>query len=260
MTLNSVQPVNTLVFIVEDDKEIADLLALTLKRSGFAVRVFSSTESVLDVILDQRPAVLLLNDSIRTAASHSRSAPDGVQLLHQVVSAPSLKSLRKIMLSTRSTLRDRVNALDSGADDYITTPFATREVIARVRAVLRASATESASALQCGILLADLEARKMWLEDKPLDLTVTEFNMLTYLMRNAGHTISRSTLLAELWPVEKNVENGRVVDVYIHRLREKIEPDPSDPRSLITRRGQGYVLLRPGVIKSLQRGSETRDL
>ncbi|WP_158615484.1 response regulator transcription factor [Acidipila sp. EB88] len=242
MSLNIVNSPGALVYVVEDDDEIARLLAITLARAGFTVRSFSSSTSVLRSAIEQRPAVILLNDSMSKTPSDSTQTPGSMELLRALISEPSLQALRKIMLSIRSTSHARILALDAGADDYLTTPFSPKEVVARVRAVLRAFNTEVTPTLRCGTLLLDLDARRVWLEDRPVEVTTTEFDMLAFLMKHAGRIVSRHALLSELRPLEKKAETVRVVDVYMRRIREKIELNPSNPRLIVTCRGEGYML------------------
>jgi DNA-binding response OmpR family regulator len=225
-----------LIFIVEDEPDVASLIAHTLDNAGFATRVFPDGQHVIEIALQQSPALILLD----------RMLPglDGLQILRSF--EERARGIRKIMLSARGSELDKVHALELGADDYITKPFSPRELVARVRAVLRSSAedVEKPRTLQVGTLVADLEAVEITVDGRAVVCTMTEFNMLVYFMRHPERTVSRDRLLADLWSSRRPIDDSRIIDVYVRRLREKIETDPSNPHRLVTRRGGGYALLK----------------
>jgi two-component system KDP operon response regulator KdpE len=148
-----------------------------------------------------------------------------------------------IVLSALGEEEDKIQALNYGADDYLTKPFGVRELLARVRAVLRRSQDVarpfSETRLICGPLTADFERHVITHHDRPLDLTPTEFNLLAYFMENSGKVLSHQMILRQIWGPEYGQET-EYLRVYVGRLRQKIEPDPGRPRYLRTERGVGY--------------------
>jgi DNA-binding response OmpR family regulator len=216
-----------LVFVIEREEKTAAFLSAILEEAGFMVHLLREKETILQAALNQEPALIILDeaDSLR-----------GLDTLR------SLNSTRKIVLSARTTESEKVQALELGADDYITKPFNARELVARVRAVLRTAQTQlpANKVLSIGSLSIDLDARRAWVSGQELFLTATEFNLLLQFVRHPDRVLSRAELGVNLWPGEK--EGRRIVDVYIRRLRQKIEFDPSHPLKLITCRGDGYML------------------
>ena len=175
------------------------------------------------------------------------SGLDGMEVLHRLESQQRTREIRKIIISARGTELDKVRALELGADDYITKPFSPRELILRIRAVLRSLPGDSDRhrTMQVGDIIADLDARTVTIQNGQVHLTATEYNILVHFMLHAGLTLSRDRILADIWPLSKAIEDSRIIDVYIRRLRERIESDPSNPLRLVTRRGGGYTLLDP---------------
>jgi two-component system, OmpR family, response regulator ResD len=217
-----------LVFVVERDEKSGSSLSAILQEAGFMVRVFPEMANILQAALIQEPALIIL---------------DGVGPLRELDTEMGLQCTRKIVLSARTSEGEKVQALESGADDYITKPFSAREFVARVRAVLRARETQlpAKHVLSVGSLSVDLDARRAWTSAQELFLTATEFNLLLHFMRHPDRVLGRNELEAKLWSGER--EDRRIVDVYIHRLRQKIELDASHPLKLITCRGDGYMLV-----------------
>jgi two-component system phosphate regulon response regulator PhoB len=226
-----------LIFVVEDDKDIASLVGHTLNGAGFATRVFLDGQLVVEAALEQLPALILLDVML--------PGLNGIEVLRCLQSQQRTHSIRKIMLSARGSETGKVQALELGADDYITKPFSPRELVLRIRAVLRClpEDAENHRFIQVGRLVADLDARRVTVDNRELLLTATEFNVLVYFMQHTGCVLSRDRILGDIWPLNRPIEEPRVIDVYVRRLRERIEPDPSNPRTLVTRRGGGYTLL-----------------
>jgi DNA-binding response OmpR family regulator len=233
------QPSATLIFVVEDDKDIASLIAHTVKSAGFATRVFPDGELVFEAALEHLPALILLDVML--------PGLNGMEILACLESQQRTRGIRKIMLSARGSEPDKVHALELGADDYITKPFSPRELILRIRAVLRSSpgAADQHRTIQVGDLVADLDARTVTVQKRQVLLTATEYNLLVYFMLHAGRMLSRDRLLEDIWSSNRPIDEPRIIDVYVRRLRERIEADPSDPHRLVTRRGGGYTLLDP---------------
>jgi DNA-binding response OmpR family regulator len=223
-----------LVFMVEHEQTIPSMLSRALEQAGFIVRTFHEEISLLPAALQQTPALIVLDVALRSA--------EDVALLDAVNAQESLRGTGRIVLSACADEKVKVRALESGADDYITKPFSTREVVARVRAVLRSRQMPSPSnrILRVGNLSADLDARRAWAAERELSLTATEFNLLVHFLRYPDQVVGRKTLQSKLWQKQ---DGQRVVDVYIYRLRQKIEVDPAAPLQLITCRKDGYMLL-----------------
>jgi DNA-binding response OmpR family regulator len=233
------RPLTPLIFVVEDNSDIALLIAHTVKGAGFASRVFLDGQTVVEAAHEQSPALILLDLML--------PGQDGMEILRCLEAQQRTRGIRKIILSARGSELDKVRALELGADDYVTKPFSPRELILRIRAVLRSLPGDSDRhrTLRVGDLVADLDARTVTTQNGTIHLTATEYNVLVHFMLHAGRTLSRDRLIMDLWPSSKSPEESRVIDVYIRRLRERIESDPSDPRKLVTRRGGGYTLLDP---------------
>jgi len=217
-----------LVFVVAREEKTASFLSSTLEDAGFVVRIFHEVATVSQAALNQQPALIIL---------------DSIAPLRELETTGGLSSIRRIVLSACTKESERVHALESGADDYITKPLSARELVARVRAVLRSRQAQPTAntVLNIGNLSVDLDARRAWLSGQELFLTATEFNLLSHLMRYPGQVLVLKDLEAKFWPEEDG--DRRIIDVYIHRLRQKIETDPSHPVRLITCRGDGYMLL-----------------
>jgi len=217
-----------LVFVLEREEKAASLLSAILEEAGFMVHVFHQKETGFEAALHQEPALIILDEAGSLVGLNTLGG---------------LNSTRKIVLSARATEGEKIQALESGADDYITKPFSACELVARVRAVLRTTQTRLPAnhVLSIGSLSIDLDARRAWASEQELFLTATEFNLLLQFMRHPDRVLGRKELGTKLWPGEK--EGRRIVDVYIRRLRQKIEFDPSHPLQLVTCRGDGYMLV-----------------
>ena len=226
---------NQTVFVLEDDSDISRLVQYQLERAGFAVKTYAAIGSILQDAERSRPALFLLDIMV--------PGGDGLDLCRRLRLNPTLSSVPIIFLTARAAENDRVQGLELGADDYITKPFGTRELIARVRAVLRRfERPESAAALST-LNVDDLEidgsAMQLIVKGELIPTTATEFRLLDYLARHPGRVFSRDQLLDAVWGDARFV-TPRSVDVYVRRIREKIEVDPETPRYLKTMRGAGY--------------------
>jgi DNA-binding response OmpR family regulator len=226
--------------VVEDDRDIASLISHTLKGAGFATRVFSDGDLVVEAAKEHMPALILLDVMLPGLS--------GTEILRQLEFQQRTREIRKIMLSARSSETDKVRALELGADDYITKPFSPRELVLRIRAVLRSSpgVADQHRTAQVGNLIADLDARTVTVQDREVLLSATGYNLLIHFMLHAGRTLSRDRLLEDIWPLDRPIGDSRIIDVYVRRLRERIETDPSNPNRLVTQRG-GYTLLDPAT-------------
>jgi len=227
--------VNQTVFVLEDDSDISRLVQYQLERAGFAVKTYAAIGSILQDAERSRPALFLLDIMV--------PGGDGLDLCRRLRLNPTLSSVPIIFLTARAAENDRVQGLELGADDYITKPFGTRELIARVRAVLRRFERPEAAANLTTLNVDDLEidgsAMQLIVKGELIPTTATEFRLLDYLARHPGRVFSRDQLLDAVWGDARFV-TPRSVDVYVRRIREKIEVDPETPRYLKTMRGAGY--------------------
>ena len=226
---------NPTVFVLEDDSDISRLVQYHLEKAGFAVRVFATGRALLAEAEATRPSLFLLDVMV----------PDGsgFDVCQRVRQRAALSSVPIIFLTARAGENDRVKGLELGGDDYITKPFATRELVARVRAVLRrterTTEAEEEQVLEIGALSINSGAMQLRVHGELIPVTSTEFRLLDYLARHPGRMFSRDQLLDAVWGDARFV-TPRSVDVYVRRLREKIEDDPEAPRYLKTMRGAGY--------------------
>jgi len=223
------------VLVVEDEKDIADLITHTLLREGYQVVTVDDGEDALSLIRQDRYDLILLDLML--------PGLQGTDICRMVRENPGTSSIPIIMLTARTEEMDRVLGLELGADDYVTKPFSPRELLARIKAVLRRATAPAVSAgiLRVGALAIDPETYVVTKDGRKVDLSATEFRLLYYLAQKKGRIFSRDQLLDAVWKDEAFVE-PRTVDVHIRRLRSRIEDDPSNPRYIQTRRGIGYYL------------------
>ncbi len=221
-----------MVFVVEDDADIARLVCFHLDSSGFATRWFSSSFSVIEEALTTPPALFLLDIMI--------PGSDGIELCRHIRQTKLLAGIHIIFLTAKTAEVDRIKGLELGGDDYITKPFSPRELVARVRAVLRSTADSVESeVLRFGEIEIDASSMIVRVGGRTIATTTREFRLLDYLARHATRVFTRDQLLDAVW-TEGSFVTPRSVDVYVRRLREKIEPDPDSPTYLKTVRGIGY--------------------
>jgi DNA-binding response OmpR family regulator len=221
-----------LVFVVEDEADIARLICFHLDNSGYATRWFPGSSSVIDEAVKETPSLFLLDIMI--------PGSDGLELCGQIRRTKPLSEAQIIFLTARAGEADRVKGLELGGDDYITKPFSPRELVARVRAVLRRT-RESAQpeVLTLGGIEIDGSSMILKVDGRAVPTTTREFRLLDYMARHAARVFTRDQLLDAVWS-EGSFVTPRSVDVYMRRLREKIEPDPDSPIYLKTVRGIGY--------------------
>jgi DNA-binding response OmpR family regulator len=222
-----------LVLLVEDEETITTPLTEALGREGFRTETAGSLADGLELAQSQRPDLVLLDVML----------PDGsgFELLRELRSDG--RRVPVIMLTARGDEADRVLGLELGADDYVVKPFSARELVARIRAVLRRTSAMAAPAapgrLQVGGLELDASARTATLDGEPLELTRKEFDLLALLMGQAGTVVTRERLIDEVWDVNW-FGSTKTLDVHVSGLRKKLGDDPSDPRYLHTVRGVGF--------------------
>jgi two-component system phosphate regulon response regulator PhoB len=220
------------VFVLEDDTDIARLVQHHLEAAGFSPRIFHTPNNVISDAERQPPALFLLDIMV--------PGGDGLDVCRRLRSHPALSTIPIIFLTARAGENDRVLGLELGADDYITKPFATRELVARVKAVLRRfERPTTPSVISFEEVVIDANAMQLKVRGELTTTTATEFRLLDYLARHPGRVFSRDHLLDSVWGDARFV-TPRSVDVYVRRIREKIEVDPENPRYLKTVRGAGY--------------------
>ena len=220
------------ILIVEDDENTRSLIALYLEREGFLPVTADDGARGLEQAAKHRPDLVVLDLMIPKV--------DGWEVCRRL---RQHSDVPVIMLTARGEEIDRVAGLTLGADDYVVKPFSPRELVARVKAVLRRTASagpKEAPALHHGTVCLDLEKRRLTVDNRPVDLTPHEYALLAALMASPGRTFTRDELLARLYPRGEAVVIDRVVDVHIGKLRQKIEPVPSEPVHILTVRGIGY--------------------
>jgi DNA-binding response OmpR family regulator len=219
------------VLVVDDDKKIVDLISLYLKKDGYQVLLAYDGQQALDLARSRQPDLVILDLMLPQL--------DGMDVC-SILRAES--HLPIIMLTARTTEDDKLAGLDLGADDYVTKPFSPRELMARVRAVLRRATRDEASGpseLGFGELVVDLRRHEARLRGRVVDLTPTEFRLLELLAGQPGRAFSRLELLEGVFGYEyEGLE--RTVDVHVMNLRKKIEPKPNRPRYVVTVKGLGY--------------------
>ncbi len=224
---------NELVLVVDDEKTLVKALTFNLQKEGFRIEVAYDGEEALQKVFSLKPDVVVLD-----------------LMLPEIDGFEVCRSIRKklevpiIMLTARSEDIDKVLGLELGADDYLTKPFNSRELVARIKAILRRSAAyeeESKKQIQIGELHIDLLQHRVRLDGKDVNLTSKEFALLSFLAINAGNVYSREQLLEQVWGYDY-YGDVRTVDVHIRHLREKIEADPGNPNLIITVWGTGYKI------------------
>jgi len=220
------------IFLLEDDTDISRLVTLNLQSAGYVVRAFVSAADVTAPAEAEPPALFLLDIMVPGGG--------GVDLCRRLRQNPKLSIVPIIFLTALASEADRVQGLELGADDYITKPFSTRELVARVKAVLRRfERTETPETIRFGEIEIDGGAMQLRVRGELITTTATEFRLLDYLARHPGRVFSRDQLLDAVWGDARFV-TPRSVDVYVRRIREKMEDDAEAPRYLKTMRGAGY--------------------
>jgi len=218
------------ILVVDDEPQITRVLRTTLSAQGYDIRIANDGEMALELMKNWTPHVVITDLAMPNL--------DGVGLCKQV---RKVSQVPIIVLSVRGLDRSKIEALDAGADDYVTKPFSMNELLARVRAQLRRTpATESkASAIVLGDFSIDLEARSVKVAGREVHLTPKEFELMVYLARRPGKVVTHRTLLGAIWGPH-NTEQPEYLRVFVGQLRKKIETDPSTPKYLLTEPWIGY--------------------
>ncbi|ATZ06273.1 response regulator transcription factor [Corynebacterium striatum] len=227
----------TNILIVEDEESLADPLAFLLRKEGFDVILASDGPTALEQFANNTVDIVLLDLMLP-----GMSGTDVCKQLRATSSVPV------IMVTARDSEIDKVVGLELGADDYVTKPYSSRELIARIRAVLRRGHDASAESqeeeleeqiLEGGRVRMDVERHIVMVDGEEVSMPLKEFDLLEYLLRNAGRVLTRGQLIDRIWGADY-VGDTKTLDVHVKRLRSKIEAEPSRPQHLVTVRGLGY--------------------
>jgi len=219
------------IIVLEDDPDISSLVGYQLRQAGFTVHVCVAGDKVMS-LAREKPPVLFLLDILVPGNS-------GLEVCRQIRESRDLAKVPVIFLTAKSAEADRIRGLELGADDYISKPFSPRELVARVRAVLRRFEQPLTTNIATPDFELDSDSVTLTVRGKAVDVTATEFRLLHFLASHPGKVYTRDQLLDAVWR-DMSFVTPRSVDVHIRRLREKIEPDPEDPKYLKTVRGAGY--------------------
>ncbi len=218
-----------MIYCVEDEKNIRELLVYTLSGSGFEAKGLSNGKELKKALKEEIPELILLDIML--------PGEDGYAVLEYLKGRPDTRDVPVIMVTAKEEEDDKVRGLEGGADDFITKPFGMMEFLARIKAVLRRSKKqEQPKEYHCRGLTVDVKSRKVWDEDRSVDLTLKEFELLRYLLENRGTVLSRGKILEKIWGYEIYGET-RTVDVHIRTLRQKLGKSGS---LIETVRGVGY--------------------
>ena len=223
----------TRVLVVEDEESYSDALSYMLRKEGFQVAVAATGTAALDEF-DRNGADIVLLDLMLPGLS-------GTEVCRALRSKSNVPI---IMLTAKDGEIDKVVGLELGADDYVTKPYSARELVARIRAVLRRRGEPEATAdgaLEAGPVRMDVDRHVVSVDGQQVSLPLKEFDLLELLLRNAGRVLTRAQLIDRIWGSDY-VGDTKTLDVHVKRLRAKIEPDPANPSYLLTVRGLGYKL------------------
>jgi DNA-binding response OmpR family regulator len=222
------------LLVVDDDADLRAILGFALRDAGYLVVEAGDGAAARARVEAERPDLVVLDLNLPDA--------DGVELLPQMRARPDRDAAPRpvLVLSVRAAEEDVVRALDHGADDYLTKPFSPRTLLARVRALLRRAGVERPEPLAAGALSVDLERRLATLGERPpVRLTPLELRLVQLLVARAGETVPAERLLVHIWG-GRGEGDRQLLKQLVHRLRQKLEPDPSAPRYVVTDAGEGY--------------------
>jgi two-component system KDP operon response regulator KdpE len=230
--MEDTQFANRKILVVDDEERMVRFIRLNLEHDGFQVVEAFTSQQAMDRLRETLPDLILLDVMLPDL--------DGFEVLRMV---RDNHDVPVIMLTAKSEEDDRVRGLELGADDYVTKPFSPRELVSRVKAVLRR--TDTARGQSSGIievddrLKIDFDRREVWVEGELVKLRPTEYRLLYHLVQNAGWVITHDQILAKVWGYEYQDE-PHYVRLYVNYLRQKLEEDPSNPKYILTERGVGY--------------------
>ncbi|MDT4290258.1 response regulator [Methylomonas sp. MO1] len=221
------------ILLIEDDPPLRQLLTTTLENQNYAVSAFATGREGLNGARNQHPSLLILDLGLPDL--------DGQEVIRRL---RLWSKLPVIVLSARDQENDITQALDNGADDYLTKPFGNAELLSRIKALLRrvtAPAANEQMSFQAGDLIIELSKRRLFVGEREVHLTPIEFRLLAELVRNAGFVVTHRQLLEKVWG-PSYVEHSHYLRIYMGQLRHKLEADPTRPRYLLTEAGVGYRL------------------
>ncbi len=218
------------VLVVDDEKPLAAILRETLEREGYTVTVAYNGPDAVAAVDAHAPSLVILDVMLPSL--------DGFEVCETLRGRSDVPIL---MLTAKDTEEDKLRGFELGADDYLTKPFSVRELLARVRALLRRVPSGPEDQLRCADLDVDPQARRVTKGGLVVDLSVREFDLLLFFMRHRGQLFTREQLLSEVWGYEFVGDSARTVDVTVWRLRSKVEDDPRNPQYIQSRRGVGYL-------------------
>src|SRR6201997_5229090 len=230
------------ILVVDDESQITRVLRTSLSSHAYDVRVANDGETALEIMKDWIPDLVITD--------LSKPNMDGLELTRRLRSTSKVPIL---VLSVRGEERTKVQALDAGADDYVTKPFSMEELLARVRASLRRGSSEAnteAPKIEVGDFIIDQAAHKVSVRGQEVHLTPKEFDLLVYLARHAGKVITHRALLGAIWGGQ-STEQVEYLRVFVRQLRKKLEPESSSPRYIVTEPWVGYRF-EPGEIKEVR--------
>ncbi|WP_446899439.1 response regulator [Clostridium sp. LBM24168] len=220
------------ILIVDDEEHICELIKFNLEKNGYKTIISTNGIDALKKIRREMPELILLDVML--------SGMDGYDVCKEIRKDSSISSIPIIMITAKSEEFDKVLGLELGADDYITKPFSVRELVARVKALLRrTNVNDNNSYYVFGDLKVDFDKHEILKSDKKVELTLKEFELLHILIKNKGRVVTRDCLLDRVWGYEY-IGETRTVDVHIRHLRQKIEEDDKKPKFIETIRGIGY--------------------
>jgi phosphate regulon transcriptional regulator PhoB len=223
------------ILIVDDEKDIVDLVAYNLEKEGYEILKALDGERALQLVRTKTPDLVVLDLML--------PGIQGLEVCKRIRKVPETAAIPIIMLTAKGEEIDKVLGLEVGADDYITKPFSVKELLARVKAVLRRSearrAADQEEVFESGGLRIDFKSYEVTVDGRKISLSPTEFRLLKFLSRNPGRVYSREQILDRVWGDDAFVE-PRTVDVHVRRLRAQIEKDLNSPNYIVTVRGAGY--------------------
>ena len=217
------------ILVVEDDESVRETIAVMLEREGFQPLLTGDGKTGLDAAIGQKPDLLLIDLRLPEMS--------GIDLCKAVRALQPATPI--IVLSAMGDEIDKVILLEMGADDYVVKPFGTRELTARIRAVLRRIAPDRQKTSRFGDVEVDLERRLVFRNRDEIRLTPAEYHLLAFFLQNPDRVLSRDQILNAVWGYQ-SYPNTRTVDAHVVKLRQKLEPDPASPRYLLTMHGFGY--------------------
>ena len=225
------------VLVIDDEESIIDLITLGLKYEGFEVAAASTGEEGIAAAQRTNPVFIILDWMLPDM--------DGLEVCRLLRSNPTTQEIPILLLTAKGEVVNRVEGLNTGADDYLTKPFNFEELVARIRAILRrlnhSSTAQSSQVQTVGDIELNMSTHEVTRAGRQIDLTVTEYNLLHLFMSHVGQALDRQTILNQVWGYDFLGETN-IIEVYVRYLREKLEDVPSSPRYIQTIRGVGYIM------------------